>query len=99
MPDIFVSDQKKPDIDVPIISDSPKTIDAPLEEDDSEKFKHSNRPHIFSSFCRNPEGISFQNQEDNEKILLFIRKSKKLSGFSAALIRFPIAGEGISPFS
>ena len=75
MPDIFVSDQKNQDNTVPIISNSPKTIDTPLEEEDNPNSQQINRPHIFSSFCKNPEGVSFQNQEANEKILLFIRKS------------------------
>lgn len=30
--------------------------------------------HLFTSFSKNPEGVSFQNQEKNEKVLLFVRK-------------------------
>jgi hypothetical protein len=35
------------------------------------------QPHplsYFSSYCRLPEGISFQNQEQNERIILFLRQ-------------------------
>ncbi|MBI1982277.1 MAG: hypothetical protein HYY87_02300 [Candidatus Levybacteria bacterium] len=30
--------------------------------------------HALSSFCQNPLGFSFQNQEKDEKILLFLRR-------------------------
>ncbi len=30
--------------------------------------------HLFTSYCENPDDITFQNQEDGEKVLLFIRK-------------------------
>ncbi len=30
--------------------------------------------HFFSSFCENPDGISFQNQEHDEVVILFLRK-------------------------
>lgn len=30
--------------------------------------------HLFSSFCLNPKGIHFRNQEPDEKILLFLRR-------------------------
>lgn len=30
--------------------------------------------HLLSSFCRNPANVSFQNQEHDEKILLFLRR-------------------------
>ena len=30
--------------------------------------------HFLSSFCENPQGVSFQNQEHDEAIILFLRK-------------------------
>ncbi|HVZ58347.1 MAG TPA: hypothetical protein VG935_01175 [Patescibacteria group bacterium] len=33
----------------------------------------ANEPHIFTCFHENPEGIHFQNQEADEKIILFLR--------------------------
>jgi len=33
------------------------------------------RVHLFSSICRNPDDIFFQNQEENEVVLLFIRRA------------------------
>ncbi len=35
------------------------------------KTKH--RPHALSSFCINPTGVHFESQQENEKILLFLR--------------------------
>lgn len=72
MPDIFVSEPEKTKKSAPIISDSPKKIDPLMAEDDSHLFK---RAHIFSSFSRYPHDMSFQNQEEDEQILLFIRKA------------------------
>lgn len=38
------------------------------------KNKHpSFMPHL-ASFCEKPDGVSFQNQEEDEKILLFLRR-------------------------
>lgn len=33
-----------------------------------------NHPNVLSSFCVNPTNISFQNQEEGENILLFLRR-------------------------
>lgn len=38
------------------------------------KPKHT-RMHIFTSYCEIPPNVTFENQEDGEKILLFLRKS------------------------
>lgn len=79
MPDIFVAlpDEK---------SAAAKAEDASLNTQ-KEEVKNSDivekpyvpplerRVHIFSSFCKNPQGISFRNQEKDEKILLFLRRS------------------------
>ncbi|MGH7245844.1 MAG: hypothetical protein ACREGI_02845, partial [Candidatus Levyibacteriota bacterium] len=37
--------------------------------------RSTNQMHIFSSFCENPERVSFQTQEEGEKIVVFLRKS------------------------
>src|SRR5690242_6092852 len=31
--------------------------------------------HIFTSYCELPPGVTFENQDANEKILLFLRRS------------------------
>lgn len=66
MPDLFIKTQttsEKPITEVYINTvQSPKNM--PSE-------KHI---HVLSSFCRNPIGISFENQKANEDILLFLRK-------------------------
>lgn len=66
----------------PVISPSPlpqlpkKNSLASLEE----KFTHIHnklkRTNLFSSFCENPANVTFQTQEQDEKVLLFLRKSK-----------------------
>ncbi len=30
--------------------------------------------HLFTSYCEKPDDITFENQDENEKVLLFIRK-------------------------
>ena len=37
-------------------------------------YQKSGKLGLFTSFSENPEGVSFQNQEEGEKIILFIRK-------------------------
>lgn len=32
--------------------------------------------HLFAAFCENPANVSFQTQEENERVLLFLRKSQ-----------------------
>ena len=74
MPDIFVAQPKAQSA----IPEEPYT----LEKQDEEKKPSLAQPliiprntvHLFSSFCQNPDGISFQSQEDGEKVLLFLRK-------------------------
>lgn len=33
-----------------------------------------NKPHFFTSYCKNPHGVSFGEQEENENILLLLRR-------------------------
>lgn len=51
--------------------------------------------HIFTSYCELPKNVRFENQEDGEKILLFLRKSFMTNFswlfFTSLLIFFPIA--------
>lgn len=37
--------------------------------------EHGKKPHFFSSFCRYPKGLTFENQEPDEQILLLIRQA------------------------
>lgn len=34
------------------------------------------RLHLFASFCENPANVTFQTQEPDERVLLFLRKSQ-----------------------
>lgn len=59
MPDIFISNNKP----VKNKKGSPKNIPG-----------IPNSLGMFTSFCRYPSNINFKDQEDNEQILLFIRR-------------------------
>lgn len=66
MPDIFVNRKEDLSQEVPPITPvegEPEPSEAPR--------KHT---HRFASFCTRPLGISFENQEEDEKILLFVRR-------------------------
>lgn len=39
------------------------------------KHEPKQKPHPFSSFCRNPDGIEYQNPEPGENLLLIIRRA------------------------
>lgn len=62
MPDVFVSEEVK----TPINS-KPVQLNAT-------ELKESKHLSFFSSFCPNPTGITFKNQEPDEKIALFLRR-------------------------
>jgi len=40
-----------------------------------ERHVGTNQMHIFSAYCERPSGISFDTQEDNEEILLLLRRT------------------------
>ncbi len=40
----------------------------------AQKATEMNNPHFFSSYCKNPHGVSFGEQEENENILLLLRR-------------------------
>lgn len=59
MPDLFV-----PSVERTVESAGVNTPTSPTE----------NHMHALASFCENPIGMSFQSQESDEKILLFLRR-------------------------
>ncbi len=67
MPDVFVApeEEKKKEPQKP----ARKVLITP-----DLQTKEQNRLHLFSTFCEFPEGVEFQNQENNEIIHLFIRR-------------------------
>lgn len=82
MPDIFVAstkakksaeikDEKSPRVE----SSQNKEFKDRIISDKPYVPQNEKKVHLFSSFCINPEGIYFINQEKNEKILLFLRRS------------------------
>lgn len=54
----------------PFLSEEAHIPDAPTLR----KPKHR-KMHIFTSYCELPPNVTFENQNDNETILLFLRKS------------------------
>src|SRR3989338_6974221 len=72
MPDLFVANDQEP---MPEINtnnqseDQPQTAPAPAKSSNS-LYHH----HVLASFCKNPVQINFQTQENNEAILLFLRR-------------------------
>jgi len=79
MPDIFIAE---PNNDVP---PTPPREDSILEQrakskqklfSEEESLSSAKNPvHLFSAFKKNPDGITFRDQEEGEKILLFVRRS------------------------
>lgn len=56
---------------------SPKE-DTPQNQPETPPFKNHigpNAMHIFTSYCEHPEHVTFETQEENENILLLLRKS------------------------
>ena len=77
MPDIFVAEpegknEPAPKKQEPQVSANNKSAkNSPIIDDLK---KAGNRVHLFTSFCHNPQGITFKTQEQGEIILLFLRK-------------------------
>jgi len=73
MPDIFIAEPKetaptKPD---PLIDDGDFT--QPVSS--AQNLSPQNPVHLFSAFKKDPDGVNFSDKEDQEKIILFIRRS------------------------
>src|ERR1035437_4353957 len=65
MPDIFIAEPKT---ETPVQNESISLIsdqEAPLQ----------NPVHLFSAFKKDPDGVDFSDKDDQEKIILFIRRS------------------------
>jgi hypothetical protein len=65
MPDIFVAEPK-------IVTPAP-TEQTPLISAD--EILKGNPVHLFSAFKKDPDGVDFSDKDDQEKIILFIRRS------------------------
>jgi membrane protein YdbS with pleckstrin-like domain len=68
----------KVDSDITSIKDSP-IREKPKQDSYASKLSteangNSGSVHLFTSFCQDPDDITFENQEEDEKVLLFIRK-------------------------
>jgi hypothetical protein len=71
MPDLFVATKptQEPSKPQDLTVDSPTNSSPPLPNQPGQK-----PPYLFSSFSQNPIGISFKEQEEDEDILLFVRR-------------------------
>jgi len=67
MPTLYTSDETKPDI-------KPDITTLSIEDDPGQIKVNKNEPHILSSFHEKPEGVQFANQDDDEVVLLFLRR-------------------------
>lgn len=78
MPDIFIAEPKN-EKTAPTkggtISEERLNSKKKLFSEDNYSSDVRNPVHLFSAFKKNPDGVTFQDQEDGEKILLFVRRS------------------------
>lgn len=74
MPDIFIAEPKAESI----VPEEPYTLQKQEESSPLPLNQPLTLPRntvgLFSSFCKSPDGVSFQTQEEGEKILLFLRR-------------------------
>ena len=74
MPDIFIGEDRKPEVKPEEIKIKPsdKAADETQHVKTHSKHRHS---HIFSAYCANPpREVVFANSGDNEELLLFLRR-------------------------
>jgi hypothetical protein len=70
MPDVFVAEQKieEPAKETKEVLSQKPVVDSEINDN------NSGTVHLFTSYCENPDDITFENQDEDEKVLLFIRK-------------------------
>lgn len=64
MPDIFTAPDEQPAVQKPPPKQSPQPQSNPMRSN----------MHLFTAFQTNPQGMHFQDQEDDETVLLFLRR-------------------------
>ncbi len=81
MPDIFIPQQKKKTKKVkgeakkPVLKNTPFIPAVSQQEQETPLYRpQENHIHALASFCQNPINMSFESQEPNETILLYLRK-------------------------
>ena len=73
MPDVFIDENQDKAGQQPAVANQP-VEDVYQANPPIPAAETNNSVHLLTSFCKNPGGVTFQNQEEGEKILLFIRK-------------------------
>jgi hypothetical protein len=76
MPDIFIAEPRRetPAPEKPFTLEKQAEEKVALSSPKQVLTISKNAVHLFSSFCKNPDGVSFQTQEEGEKILLLLRR-------------------------
>ena len=75
MPDLFVSEKKETQKDTSATDQKPsehKVLEAVSQVLPSDSIDR--KVHLLTSYCENPTGLVFTNLDDDEKILLFLRR-------------------------
>lgn len=86
MPDVFLGQKNKDrdrrfddanmDGEAKAIPDQPISEETPISLSKMQRIKNKvHRMHLFTAFAENPANVRFETQEDDEKILVFMRKS------------------------
>ena len=94
---------------MPDIFDQPKQIETQPKTPATKEIEGGLPVHLFTTYCKNPKGISFAEQEEDEDIILFLRRdfitnvpwliSTVGLAFVPFLIRFIFVSTGFSLFS
>lgn len=71
MPDIFVSEHKNQE---PVEDKNKTELKVAAAKPYDVPGSSGATVHLFSSYCEDPNDITFENQDEDEKVLLFIRK-------------------------
>ena len=75
MPDLFVSEKKETQKDTSATDQKPsehKVLEAVSQVLPSDSIDR--KVHLLTSYCENPTGLVFTNLDDDEEILLFLRR-------------------------
>ena len=57
-----------------ILNSADKKKKEELESDTAKDLRHKHKVKFYTSLCVNPEGVTFENQESDEEIVLLIRR-------------------------
>ncbi len=84
MPDIFVAEEKE----APAAKKPTEVLDKKPISTTPSYYEEEGTVRLFTTYCKNPNDITFENQEVDEKVILFIRKAliTNLPWFSISML-------------